>query len=160
MKNTKQAVRMRGTVRETCFVAHRRPRAQTATCLRIYEAVCVSLTRCPSDADPVQSRRVTNRRSDHPGPRSRRAAALSSVAESPGYIVLRAREARPSGMRSTRMGRPATAARAAPSPTDVPDPAARRSGRTCREDGLRERKQAPHPAAIGSRADMAYSIAS
>ena len=50
--------------------------------------------------------------------------------------------------------------RAAPSPTrDVPDPAARRSGRTCRDYGLRERKQAQLPAAIGSRADMAYSAA-
>ena len=61
---------------------------------------------------------------------------------------------------STRMGRPATAAKAAPSPTrDVPDPAARRSGRTCRDYGLREGKQAQLPAAIGSRADMAYSAA-
>ena len=76
--------------------------------------------------------------------------------------ILCSEHARPGRAACARRGWavPQRRRRAAPSPTrDVPDPAARRSGRTCRDYGLRERKQAQLPAAIGSRADMAYSAA-
>jgi hypothetical protein len=114
-----------------------------------------------SDGANLPSRRVTNYRSDDPGPRSRCAAALSSVPESSGYIALGARKARSSAMRrSTRMGRSPKAAKwLRLRPRTSPIPLLGAAADIMASWPERELKQALLPAAIGSRADMAYSDA-
>ena len=162
LKNTEQAVRMRGTAQCARLASLRIDDPElklrrACAFTRPSASVLRDARRTPIPCSHEGSRIVDPTIPD-PAAAARRLSAVWPNRRG----ILCSEHARPGRAACARRGWavPQRRRRAAPSPTrDVPDPAARRSGRTCRDYGLRERKQAQLPAAIGSRADMAYSAA-